>query len=336
MTGFFKRKGIKLSFKTYFIDALGAMALGLFASLLIGTIFGTVYDKTGIEFFKSMKEFASGAAGPAMAVSIGTALGAPTLVLLSLCAVGTASNTLGGPMGTFVATVIAAELGKIVSKETKIDIIVTPTVTIAAGTAVSMFVGPWINLAMTSLGNFIITCTEMQPFIMGILVSVVMGITLTLPISSAAICASLGLIGLGGGAATAGCCAQMIGFAFMSYKENGIGGLAAQGLGTSMLQMGNIVKNPVIWLPSIIVSAITGPLATCVFKLENGVAVASGMGTCGLVGPIGIMAAENFDQFRLLGMILICFAIPAILTPVISYWFKKIGWIKKDDLKLNL
>ena len=189
---------------------------------------------------------------------------------------------------------------------------------------------------MTSLGNFIITCTEMQPFIMGILVSVVMGITLTLPISSAAICASLGLIGLGGGAATAGCCAQMIGFAFMSYKENGIGGLAAQGLGTSMLQMGNIVKNPIIWLPSIIVSAITGPLATCVFKLENGVAVASGMGTCGLVGPIGIMAAENFDQFRLLGMILICFAIPAILTPVISFWFKKIGWIKKDDLKLNL
>ncbi len=336
MSSFLKKQGIKLSAKAYFIDALGAMALGLFASLLIGTIFGTIYDKTGIEFFGSMKEYASTAAGPAMAVAIGYSLEAPTLVLLSLCAVGAGANQLGGPMGTFVAAVLATEFGKILSKRTKIDIIVTPTITIAVGTAVALFIGPWINTLMTNLGEFIITCTELRPFIMGVLVSVIMGIILTLPISSAAICASLGLIGLGGGAATAGCCAQMIGFAFMSYKENGLGGIAAQGLGTSMLQMGNIVKNPLIWLPSIIVSAITGPLATCVFKLENAVAVASGMGTCGLVGPIGVMASENFDNFKLIGMILVCFVIPAILTPIITWGFKKAGWIKNGDLKLNL
>ena len=167
MIGFFKRKGIKLSFKTYFIDALGAMALGLFASLLIGTIFGTVYDKTGLEFFKTMKEYASAATGPAMAIAIGSALGAPQLVLLSLCAVGCASNTLGGPMGTFFAVVVAAECGKIVSKETKIDILVTPSVTIAAGTGIALLTGPGISYVMTSLGNFIMTCTELQPFWMG-------------------------------------------------------------------------------------------------------------------------------------------------------------------------
>ena len=336
MKNFLKRKNINISFKAYFIDALGAMALGLFASLLIGTIFGTIYDKTGIEFFATMKEYATSATGPAMAVAIGSAMNAPSLVLLSLCAVGFASNTLGGPMGTFVAVVIATELGKIVSKETKIDILVTPTVTIAAGTAMALFTGPAISAVMAALGNFIMVCTELEPFWMGVLISVVVGICLTLPISSAAICASLGLVGLGGAAATAGCCAQMVGFAFMSFRENGLGGIVAQGLGTSMLQMGNIMKNPRIWIPSILTSAITGPLATCVFKLENPVAIASGMGTCGLVGPIGMMTAQNLDTFRIVGMILICFVLPAILTPVFSAFFKKIGWIGKNDLKLKL
>lgn len=333
---FLKRKNINISFKTYFIDALGAMALGLFASLLIGTIFGTVYDKTGIEFFGKMKEYATSATGPAMAVAIGSALNAPSLVILSLCAVGSAANTLGGPMGTYVAAVIACELGKVVSKETKIDIIITPTVTIAAGTAVAMFIGPWVNSVMTAFGSFIMMCIELQPFWMGMLVSMVVGICLTLPISSAAICASLGLVGLAGGAATAGCCAQMIGFAFMSFKENRWGGLVAQGLGTSMLQMGNIIKNPLIWIPSIITSAITGALATVVFKLENAVAVASGMGTCGLVGPIGIMADPGFNTYKLIGMIVVCFVIPAVLTPAITLVFKKLKWIKPNDLKLNL
>lgn len=333
---FLARKSIKPSFRTYFIDAMGSMALGLFASLLIGTIFGTIYDKTGIEFFGTMKEYATAATGPAMAVSIGSALNAPTLVLLSLCAVGSAANSLGGPMGTFIAAVIAAEFGKLVSKETKIDILVTPTVTIAIGTALAMFTGPWISKAMTAIGGFIITCTELQPLWMGILVSVVVGICLTLPISSAAICASLGLIGLGGGAATAGCCAQMIGFAVMSFKANGVSGLIAQGLGTSMLQMGNIMKNPRIWIPPILTSAITGPIATCIFKMENPVAVASGMGTCGLVGPIGVMTMENFDKSDFLGMIIICIVLPAILTPIFAKMCKKLGWMKDSDLKLNL
>ena len=325
-----------MSFKAYFIDALGAMAFGLFASLLIGTIFGTVFDKTGIEFFGKMKEFSQAATGPAMAVAIGYALGAPQLVLLSLCAVGYGSNLLGGPLGTFFATVISCELGKVVSKETKIDIIVTPTVTIAVGTALSILAGPAISYIMTAFGNLVMTFTELQPFWMGILVSVVVGIVLTLPISSAALCASLGLVGLAGGAATAGCCAQMIGFAFQSFKENGWGGVAAQGLGTSMLQMGNIMRNPRIWIPSILSSAIAGPVATCVFKMQNSVAVASGMGTCGLVGPIGVMAGENFDSFQALGILVTCFIIPAVFTPIFSYLLKKIGWIKENDLKLDL
>ena len=336
MIKFLKRKNINISFKAYFIDALGAMALGLFASLLIGTIFGTIYDKTGIEFFSSMKQYATSATGPSMAVAIGSALNAPSLVLLSLCAVGFAANTLGGPMGTYVAVVIACELGKVISKETKIDILLTPTVTIAAGTAMAMFVSPAVTTVMNAFGSFIMTCVELEPLWMGMLVSVVVGICLTLPISSAAICASLGLVGLAGGAATAGCCAQMIGFAFMSFKENRWGGLVAQGLGTSMLQMGNIMKNPIIWIPSILTSAITGALSTIVFKLENHIPVASGMGTCGLVGPIGLMEDPGFNTFKLIGMILICFVIPAVLTPAFSAFFKKINWIKQNDLKLKL
>lgn len=336
MAGFLKSKKIEISFKRYFIDALGAMAMGLFASLLIGTIFGTIYDKTGIAFFATMKEYAVAVQGPAMAIAIGAALEAPPLVLLSLCAVGYGGNTLGGPLGVFCAVVIAAELGKLVSKTTKIDILVTPTVVIASGTVMSLFTGPYIAAFMTQIGNLIMTCTELQPFLMGILVSVLVGVALTLPISSAAICASLGLIGLAGGAATAGCCAQMVGFAVMSFRENGAGGLIAQGLGTSMLQMGNIMKNPRIWLPPTIVSAITGPLATCVFHMENGIAVASGMGTCGLVGPLGVLAAGKTDLFSMIGLVLICIVLPAVLTPLVAYPLRAAKWIKPNDLKLDL
>lgn len=333
---FLAKKDIEFSAKRYFIDALGAMAQGLFASLLMGTIFGTIYDKTGIEFFLTLKTFAQGATGPAMAVAIGSALKASPLVLFSLCAVGFGANDIGGPLGTFFAVVVATELGKIVSKETKIDILVTPAVTIMAGTAMALLTGPVISGIMNGFGAFIMRCTELQPFTMGILVSITVGIALTLPISSAAICASLGLVGLAGGAATAGCCAQMVGFAVMSFRENRWGGLVAQGLGTSMLQMGNIVRNPLIWIPPTLASAVTGPIATCIFKLENGVAIASGMGTCGLVGPIGIMAAENFDTYRLIGMILVCVVLPAILTWLFAIPMRKFNLIKENDLKLDL
>ncbi|HBG84233.1 MAG TPA: PTS sugar transporter subunit IIC, partial [Erysipelotrichaceae bacterium] len=236
---------------------------------------------------------------------------------------------------------------KIVSKETKVDIIVTPFVTIFVGVGLAMLWAPAIGNAASSVGNAIMWATELAPFTMGIIVSVIVGIALTLPISSAAICAALNLTGLAGGAALAGCCAQMIGFAVMSYKENGVGGLFAQGIGTSMLQMGNIVKNPKIWLAPIITSAITGPIATCIFKLKmNGAAVSSGMGTCGLVGQIGVYTGwvkdiasgkmSGITAFDWIGLIMISFVLPAIITYLFGQLFRKLGWIKKDDLKLDL
>ena len=338
--GFFRKKGIVISPKLYFIDALSAMALGLFASLLIGTIFGTISDyvtyKPLQELLKQMQSYCVAAQGPAMAMAIGHTLGAKGLLLYSLCAVGAAGNTLGGPLGTYVAVLVATELGKLVYKSTKIDIIVTPTFTIAIGVAMALFSGPAISSIMASLGKLIMTFTEMQPILMGALVSMVVGICLTLPISSAAICASLGLVGIAGGAATAGCCAQMVGFAVMSFGANRWAGLVAQGLGTSMLQMGNIVRKPLIWIPPILTSAITGSLAAAVFKMKNYVAIASGMGTCGIVGPIGVLSTQNITTEDFVVMALICFVLPAILTYIIALPFKKSGLIKNSDLKLDL
>ncbi|MDR1540039.1 MAG: PTS sugar transporter subunit IIC [Clostridiales bacterium] len=347
---FLKRKGVELSAKRYGIDALGAMAQGLFASLLIGTIIGTVGDQLGVKAISDIGAFAKSATGPAMAAAIGYALSCPPLVLLSLIAVGQAANALGGaggPLAVYIVVIVAAECGKLVFKETKVDIIVTPLVTIGVGVLFAMGCAPAIGAAASSVGEAIMWATNLQPLAMGILVSVLVGIALTLPISSAAICAALSLTGLAGGAAVAGCCAQMVGFAVMSFKENRWGGLFAQGIGTSMLQMGNIVKNPKIWIPPTLCAAITGPLATCVFKMEmNGAAVASGMGTCGLVGQIGVYTGwvndvaaglkSGITAFDWAGLILICFALPASLTFLFSIPFRKIGWIKENDLKLDL
>lgn len=347
---FLKRKNIEISVKRYFIDALGAMAQGLFASLLIGTIIGTLGTQLGVEILVTVGNYAKAAVGPAMAIAIGYALQAPPLVLFSLAAVGAAANELGGaggPLAVLIVAILAAEFGKVVSKETKIDIIVTPFVTIFAGTALSIWWAPAIGAAASAFGNAIMWATEQQPFVMGIIVSVVVGIALTLPISSAAICAALGLTGLAGGAAVAGCCAQMVGFAVLSFRENKWGGFFAQGIGTSMLQMGNIVKNPKIWIPAILTSAVTGPLATCVFQLEmNGAAVSSGMGTCGLVGQIGIYTGWIADiaagtkaaitAMDWIGLVLICFILPGVLTWLFGLFFRKIGWIKENDLKLDL
>jgi len=346
---FLERKNIVISAKRYFIDAMGAMAQGLFASLLIGTIISTIGEQTGWQVLVDIGGFAKTVSGPAMAVAIGYALQAPPLVLFSLLAVGWSANSLGGaggPLAVFVIALIACELGKIGSKETKVVIILTPLITVSSGALLSMWLAPGIGAAASYVGNLIMWATELQPLLMGILVSVIVGIALTLPISSAAICAALGLTGLAGGAAVAGCCAQMIGFAFMSYKENKVGGLLSQGIGTSMLQIGNIVKNPKIWIPPILTSAITGPLATCVFGLEmNGAPVASGMGTCGLVGQIGIytgwvsdVAAGTKDAitaFDWIGLILICFVLPAVLTSLFGFILRKIGWIREGDLKLS-
>ena len=333
--GFLHRKNVNITVQTYLIDALGAMAFGLFASLLIGTIFATVGEKTGIAIFNTIADYAKGATGAALGISIAYALKAPQLVLFSAATVGIAGNALGRPVGALVATIIAAELGKIVSKETRVDIIVTPGVTIITGVLVAQFVGPGVSAFMTAFGNVVKTATEMQPFFMGILVSALIGIALTLPISSAAICIMLELDGLAGGAATAGCCAQMIGFAVMSFRENGIGGLLAQGLGTSMLQMGNIVKNPKIWIAPTVASMITGPIATVVFQMTN-IPAGSGMGTCGLVGPIGVYTSMGGGSKMWLGILLICFILPAFLTFILGEISRKLGWIKDGDLKLDL
>ncbi len=338
---FLKRKDINISPKLYFVDAMSGMALGLFSSLLIGTIFGTLATLFSWEWLAKIagylgaKSFIVGAA-----IAAGTArpLKAPPLVTYSALAVGAIGNDLGGPACAFIAALIAIEIGKIVSKETPVDIIVTPTVTILSGGVIATLVGPVISNVMSALGGFIMWATECQPFVMGIIVSVVVGIVLTLPISSAALCAMIGLGGIAAGAAAAGCCAQMIGFAFMSYRENKIGGLVAQGLGTSMLQMGNIVKNPWIWLPPTLSAAITGPIATCVFRLEidPSQAVNAGMGTCGLVGPIGIISSMEPSTSMWIGVILLCFVIPAVLSVVFCEIMRKVGLIKENDLKLDL
>ena len=342
--GFLARKGIEISFQRYCIGALGAMAQGLFASLLIGTIFGTLGDLTGIAALSEIGGFAKAVAGPAMAIAIGYALQAPPLVLFSLAAVGQAANAAGGaggPLAVLVVAIVAAELGKAVSKETKVDILVTPGVTVGVGCALAMLVAPWIGALASSLGNLIMWATELQPFFMGIIVSVVIGIALTLPISSAAICAALSLTGLAGGAALAGCCAQMVGFAVASFRENGVGGLVSQGIGTSMLQMGNIMKKPAVWVPAIVASAITGPVATCIFHLEqNGAAIASGMGTSGLVGPIGLYTGWIADgiapgPFQWAGMLLVCIVLPAAIAWIVSEIMRKAGIIKPGDMALE-
>lgn len=347
---FLKKKNIELSVKRYFIDALGAMAQGLFASLLIGTIVSTIGTQFGIELLVTVGTYAKAAVGPAMAVAIGFALQASPLVLFSLAAVGAAANELGGaggPLAVLVVTIFAAEFGKLVSKETKIDIIVTPFVTIFVGVGLSVWWAPAIGKAASVVGNAIMWATELQPFFMGIIVSVLVGIALTLPISSAAICAALGLTGLAGGAALAGCCAQMVGFAVASFRDNKWGGLVSQGIGTSMLQMGNIVKKPVIWLPAILASAVTGPIATCVFHLEmNGAAISSGMGTCGLVGQIGVYTGwisqiEAGSKAAItagdwMGLILVSFVLPGVLAWLFTALFRKAGIIRDGDMKLDL
>ena len=351
---FLKRKDIEISLRRYGIDALGAMAQGLFCSLLIGTILNTLGSQTGVELFTTVGGYASAMSGPAMAVAIGWALKCPPLVLFSLTAVGWASNDLGGaggPLAVLFVAIIAAEVGKAVSKETPIDVLVTPLVTIFAGVALAALIAPPIGAAADYVGWLIMYATELQPFWMGTVVSALVGIALTLPISSAAICSSFGLVGLAGGAAVAGCCANMVGFAVMSFRENRWGGLVSQGLGTSMLQMGNIVRNPKIWIPAIVTSMITGPIATCVFKLEmNGAAINSGMGTCGLCGPIGIWTgwlspaedalaegavAIDPTWFDYLGLVLICFVLPAVICWALGLVCRRLGWIREGDLKLD-
>ena len=370
------RETIKSLPKRYFVDAMGAMALGLFASLLIGTIFDTLGDYVPLAMLKTIAAYAKNATGAAIGVAIAYKLGAHPLVLFSCAGVGALSNAMGaviqdnrliqwaataageeagsifysaGPAGAFFAVIIAAEIGMLVSKKTPVDILVTPVVTLLAGFAGAFVFCPLVSYLMYFLGLFISSSTTLYPLYMGIVVSVVVGIILTLPISSAAICAMIfsgsayevavltgnerGFL-LAGGAAVAGCCAQMVGFAVSSFRENEWGGLISQGLGTSMLQMGNICRWPLIWLPPILSAAITGPLSTMVFELQC-TGVAAGMGTCGLVGPIGIIAATEHTDMMWLGLALCCFVLPALLSLIFSEIMRKLGWIRYGDMKLS-
>ena len=356
------KETLKKYAKRYFIDAMGAMALGLFASLLIGTIFNALGMIPGLDIFTKIGKGAQGVAGPAMAVAIAYSLKASPLVIFTTAAVGALANSnggAGGPLAVFVIAIVAAEVGMLVSKKTKVDILVTPFVTLLTGGLLSIWVAPYIGKAVDVFSRVISFAMEQQPFVMGLLVAVVVGIALTLPISSAAICAALGLsalspaaiadptlaqgLAMAGGAAVAGCCAQMVGFAVMSFKENKWGGLVSQGIGTSMLQMPNIIHNPRIWIPTILTSAITGPLATCVFNMQMyGEAINSGMGTCGMLGPIGIILGWYSGSYPAtvtwvdwLGLVLICLVLPAALSLLFSEILYKIKWIKPGDLKLE-
>ncbi len=364
MKSFFERKNVEVSLRRYGIDAMGAMAQGLFCTLLTGTILNTLGSQFHIGWLTrewariagtgyTVGGLASAMAGPAMAAAIGYALQAPAMVLFSLIPVGWATNALagaGGPFAVYVVAILASECGKMVSKETRIDILVTPAVTLLSGLLAAALVAAPIGAGASWLGGVIMWATDLHPLLMGILVAVLVGMALTLPVSSAAICAGLGLTGLAGGAALAGCCAQMVGFAVMSFRENGWGGLLSQGLGTSMLQMGNIIRNPRIWIPPVLTGAMTGPLATCLFHLEmNGAAVNSGMGTCGLCGPIGVwtgwmepsaaalavgaqaMAPTALDWT---GLLLVCVVLPALLCPLLALPLRKAGWIRPGDMKL--
>ncbi|MBE6555374.1 MAG: PTS sugar transporter subunit IIC [Ruminococcaceae bacterium] len=359
---FLERKDIVFSAKRYGIDALGAMALGLFGSLLIGTIFKAIGMVPALAFFATIGGYAQAVSGAAMAVAVAYALKAPPFVLYSAAAVGYAANALGaagGPLAVLLITIVAVEFGKAVSKETKVDIIVTPFVTVFVGGGLSMLIAPYIGTVVGYVGTFIGWATLQQPFVMGLIISVIVGVALTLPISSAAICAAIGLSGaalangvipqnaeglaLAGGAAIAGCCAQMVGFAVMSFRENGWGGLASQGIGTSMIQMPNIIRNPRVWIPPTVASAITGPLATCLFKMKMyGAAINSGMGTCGMLGPIGMILGwyggeypGTVGVFDYVGLVLICFVLPAVLSTLLCLLLRRIGWIGENDLKLD-
>lgn len=348
---FLKRKDIEISAKRYLQDALSAMALGLFGSLLIGVIFDTLGTQTAnlfgdnavSAFCVEIGGIAKTYMGAAIGVAVAWSLKAPPLVLFTSVVTGMMGATMtgfgidvaGGPAGAFVAVALGAEFGKMVSKETKVDILVTPAVTLIVGGIGAKLIGPAIGWCMLKLGDLIMTATEWQPFVFGIVISVVVGLALTAPISSAALCIMLDLSGLAAGAATVGCCAQMVGFAVASYKENGVGGLVAQGLGTSMLQISNIIKNLWILLPATLAGAVVGPISTCLLKMTN-IPVGAGMGTSGLVGQIGTFTDMGFTLDTLWKVLLIQIVLPAVLTILIDQVLRRTGRIKDGDYKLDL
>lgn len=332
---------VKFYAKRYFITALNGMAIGLFASLIIGTIFSQLLKIPFLEFLSPLGE-ALGSKSPVYcgAIGAGVALSLkhkPIVVVSAIAAASVAFYVKGGPLGAYLAGLVACEIGGLLCGKTKVDIIVVPFISILAGSLVAVGTGGAIDYVMRQLGNFINYATNAQPFLMGIIIAVIMGMALTAPISSAAICVTIGINGIAAGAAAVGCCAQMIGFAVCSYKKNKLNGLISIGIGTSMLQFTNILRKPIIWLPTIITSAILGPISTCVFKMTN-TSTGAGMGTCGFVGQFGAVEAMSGsnDWFTIAWQIgLMHFILPAILVFGINFLFIKLKWIEHDDYLLN-
>ena len=326
-------------FKTYVVDALSYMAMGLFCSLILGLIIKQIALIPGLDFLADIAALLQSApvVGGSIGMAIAYGLKCAPLVTISAVAVGALGYKFGGPIGAYLASIVGLEAGSLVSKRTPVDIIITPLVAVLAGGLFAKYCCSPINEWVMSFGEVINRATTLQPFIMGLVVSVTVGCLLTLPISSAALCISIGIGGLAAGAATAGCCAQMIGFAVISYKDNGMGGLISQGLGTSMLQIGNIVRKPVIWLAPILASAILGPVSTMWLGMTNN-AAGAGMGTAGLVGPLGCwdtMAPTTDPSILLIKIIGLYFIAPALLSLFFHYIMKRLGWVKDGDMKLQ-
>lgn len=336
----------KFSIQEYLINVLNFMAQGLFASLIIGLILKQIGELLGLPVLIEFGTVAQLMMGPAIGAAVAYGIKAPTLSIFSsivtgalgaqtliLANTGTYSIKVGEPVGALFAALIGAEIGKLIHDKTKLNIILVPAATIIAGGLVGAFVSPFMSSLMSTLGNMINYATELQPIPMGILVSTIMGMVLTLPISSAALAISLKLDGLAAGAATVGCCAQMIGFAVSSYRENKLGGLIAQGLGTSMLQVPNIIKNPLIWIPPTLTSALLGPIASSIFKMKNN-SMGAGMGTSGLVGQFATIEVMGINSIWLIFIMHI--AAPAVISLLISEFMRKKEWIKHGDMKLKL
>ena len=334
-----KQSTVNQLFKTYVVDALSFMAMGLFCSLILGLIIKQIALIPGLDFLKDIANLLQSApvVGGSIGMAIAFGLKRAPLVTISAVAVGALGYQFGGPIGAYLASIVGIEAGSLVSKRTPVDIIVTPFVAVVAGGLFAKYCCVPINEWVMSLGEVINRATMLNPFVMGVVVSVSVGCLLTLPISSAALCISIGIGGLAAGAATAGCCAQMIGFAVISYKDNGMGGLISQGLGTSMLQIGNIARKPIIWLAPILSSAILGPVSTLWLKMTNN-AAGAGMGTAGLVGPIGCwdtMASTTDHPLLLAEIIGLYFVAPAVLSLFFHFIMKKLGWVKDGDMKLK-
>lgn len=336
----------KFNLQEYLINVLNFMAQGLFSSLIIGLILKQVGEKLGIPLLVGFGKAAQFMMGPAIGAAVAYGVKAPVLSVFSSLVTGALgaqtllqtsagvySIVIGEPVGALFAALIGAEAGKLIHGKTKLNIILVPAVTIIIGGLASVFISPFMSSLMTALGQMVNYATELQPVPMGILVSTIMGMVLTLPISSAALAISLKLDGLAAGAATVGCCAQMIGFAVASYRENKLGGLVAQGIGTSMLQVPNIVKNPLIWIPPTIASAVLGPIASAVFKMRNN-AVGAGMGTSGLVGQFATI--ETMGTASLPLILVLHFLAPAAITIIVSKYMRKKNWIKFGDMKLDV